>query len=117
MLTRACGRSSATSGCPSQLDLVFVVDGSGSVGRSNWRLVTDFLIEVINRLDVGAQQVRVGMVLFSTHAQTLWGLGSRQASDRESLTAGMRDLPYLGGRTNTPGGLEKARRVLERRGR
>ena len=111
------GGLSATSGCPSQLDLVFVVDGSGSVGRSNWRLVTDFLIEVVNRLDIGAQQVRVGMVLFSSSAQTLWGLGSRQASDRESLTAGMRDLPYPSERTNTPGGLAQARRVLERRGR
>lgn len=45
-------------------DIVFLVDGSSYVG-SNFQSVLDFIIGVVNRLDVRPERVRIGLMQFA----------------------------------------------------
>ena len=40
-------------------DIVFVVDSSGSIGRSNWGLVIDFLYDFVQDLTIGIADMQV----------------------------------------------------------
>jgi len=80
------------------LDLVYVVDSSGSIGQRNWMITLQFLTSVTRLFDIGPDHVRVSFVLFSTDATVEWGLTRYQ--DRSSLTSAIGNVRYLGFRTN-----------------
>lgn len=44
--------------CSSQLDIVIVLDGSNSIYP--WKSVTDFLNDLLERMDIGPKQTQVG---------------------------------------------------------
>ena len=48
-----------------KLDLVFVVDGSGSVQAANFELQKTFIHDVLDELDYGVDASRVSIVQFS----------------------------------------------------
>ena len=48
-----------------ETDLVFLVDESGSIGEDNFRLMMNFVSEVINQLNVGSDSTRVALRTFS----------------------------------------------------
>lgn len=61
------------------LDLVFVVDSSGSIqdkGANNYNLLLTFIVNVINDLDIGANRTRVGLVKFSNQAESMFFLNT-----------------------------------------
>ena len=53
------------------LDISFVVDSSGSIrmanqgGVDNWQVILDFMVDVVESINVGQDQTRVGSVTFS----------------------------------------------------
>ncbi|XP_069589428.1 collagen alpha-3(VI) chain isoform X1 [Ranitomeya imitator] len=53
-----------------QRDIVFLLDGSVNVGSSNFPLVRDFLVNVINNLGVSSEGTRVGLAQFSDTPRT-----------------------------------------------
>ncbi|XP_044160804.1 collagen alpha-3(VI) chain isoform X6 [Bufo gargarizans] len=53
-----------------QRDIVFLLDGSVNVGSSNFPLVRDFLINVINNLGISSEGTRVGLAQFSDTPRT-----------------------------------------------
>lgn len=87
-----------------------MVDSSGSINdahKDNWNLVRDFLVDLVDSFDVGSQSNRVALVTFSTRAQLRFGLD--QIYDKDDLQTTLSELPYQGGKTNTPEGLRRAR--------
>ncbi|XP_074844398.1 collagen alpha-6(VI) chain [Carettochelys insculpta] len=46
-------------------DIMFLVDSSGSIGEENFLKMKKFMIEVVNKSDIGVDQVQVGVVQFS----------------------------------------------------
>ena len=48
------------------MDVVFIVDSSGSIGQNNFDKVKAWLSALISTLDVDSGSVRVGLVTFST---------------------------------------------------
>ena len=52
-----------------QLDVVFVLDNSSYVGMADWQVMINFMIDVINKLPAGQNDVRVGMVTFADNAR------------------------------------------------
>ncbi len=46
-------------------DIVFLVDGSNYVGSSNLPYVRDFMINVVNQLDVRPDRVQIGLMQFA----------------------------------------------------
>lgn len=80
-------------------DLVFLVDGSWSVGRENFKYIRNFIGAVAGAFDIGEDKTRVGVVQYSTDTRTEFNLN--QYSRRAELLQAIRNLPYKGGNTMT----------------
>lgn len=78
-----------------QRDLIFLLDGSLNVGKSNFPYVRDFVMSVINSLDVGSDGIRVGLVQFSDTPVTEFSLNTYQT--KSDLLAHLRQLQPQGG--------------------
>ncbi|KAG7469864.1 hypothetical protein MATL_G00133270 [Megalops atlanticus] len=85
-------------------DIVFLVDGSWSIGSENFQQVRTFLISLVDSFDVGPDQVRIGMVQYSTSPHTEFLLNTY--NNKERILKHIQDMPYRGGGTKTGLGLE-----------
>ncbi|KAM9067326.1 collagen alpha-1(XX) chain isoform 3-T3 [Sarcophilus harrisii] len=81
------------------VDMVFLVDGSWSIGRSNFRLIREFLANIISPFHIAQDKVRIGLSQYSGDPRTEWDLNSFNTKD-EVLEA-VRNLRYKGGNTFT----------------
>ena len=55
--------------CDGLLDLGFIIDSSGSIGRSSWREVKRFLLSLAKRLTVSPGRTHIGALTFDTGAR------------------------------------------------
>ena len=102
-------------GC--SLDLVFVLDSSGSIRDANpadgafdnYALMLEFVIDIVNALNVGPGGTHVGLVFFSNDAINEFFLNS--FSTRSDIVNAIRNLTYLGGDTHTAAGLFEMRQT------
>ena len=89
------------------IDLVFVLDESGSIGARRFRLIRQFVAEISGVLDIGLQRSLVGVISFSTSVRLNFGI--TQHTDQNSLLSAISNLPYREGYTNTAAGLDLLR--------
>jgi len=108
MITRS--RRVGVVACTSKIDLLFVVDASGSIQFERMKSVREFLVSIVADLDVGPTSTRVGAVYFSNESHTAFTLD--QYNSRQDVQEAIRYIPYLGGRTNIAAGLRLARTHL-----
>ncbi|KAF5909696.1 collagen alpha-1(XII) chain-like isoform X4, partial [Clarias magur] len=80
-------------------DLAFLVDGSWSVGRENFKHIRSFIGAVAGAFDIGEDKTRVAVVQYSTDTRTEFNLN--QYFRRSELLQAIRNLPYKGGNTMT----------------
>jgi len=82
------------------LDLVFVIDESGSIGSSRFQLIREFTANIVADVVGSSPQSRVGVILFDNVARIQFDL-----EDHTSLSTLLRainpGLPYNGGGTDT----------------
>lgn len=76
-------------------DIIFLLDGSSNVGKTNFPYVRDFVTNVVNSLDVGSDNIRVGLVQFSDTPVTEFSLDTYQT--KAELLAHLRRLQPQGG--------------------
>lgn len=99
--------------CSIYTDVVFVLDSSGSIGDDNYTKVLNFTRDFVNVLledtyrkntenDMGS---RVGIVIFSTVAETHLLLNTSQSLSKNSIVELIENIPYLSHSTNTADGL------------
>ncbi|KAG8010914.1 Collagen alpha-6(VI) chain [Nibea albiflora] len=88
-------------------DIVFIVDESGSIGTSNFKLMRNFLHSIVSGLDVSPNRVRVGIVLYSDRPAVQFYLDT--FSVKSELLKFIKILPYRGGGTNTGAALNFTR--------
>ncbi|ULU02771.1 hypothetical protein L3Y34_002395 [Caenorhabditis briggsae] len=100
---RVCTLSTA---CPAQpTDLVFLIDGSGSIGSYVFQTeVLRFLAEFTELFDIAPQKTRVSVVQYSDQIRHEFGLDNY--SDRKSLQNAIRNIEYLTGLTRTGAAIE-----------
>ncbi|XP_043972363.1 collagen alpha-6(VI) chain isoform X1 [Gambusia affinis] len=100
------GNAAQTTVCTQEAvaDLVFLVDGSWSIGTENFDQIRQFLYTVVNSFDVSTDHVRVGLVQYSFTPRTEFQLNTFQ--DKEEILEYIKSLPYSGGGTNTGKGLD-----------
>jgi len=68
-----------SSSCVTKADIVFVVDSSGSINehdKGNWDRVKNFAKNIVGKLDIGEDRVRVGMVEFGNEGFVQFYLNS-----------------------------------------
>lgn len=96
--------------CQDNLDLVFILDSSGSVSSRDFTLMKKFAASVVDALDVSSQAVRVADIVFSSPAKVFFDFDDY--SDKATLKRMLLNTTYLNGQTNTNLALDLARRQL-----
>ncbi|XP_035247107.1 integrin alpha-1 isoform X1 [Anguilla anguilla] len=93
-------------GCSKELDIVIVLDGSNSIYP--WSSVKDFLVKLLQRIDVGPKSSQVGIVSYGDNVGHVFNLS--QFSSTEDLVKNARKIPQRrGSRTMTALGIDTAR--------
>ena len=98
------------------LDIGFIIDGSGSIRNrnpqdrsyENWKVITDFAAAVIDRLP--RTGIQVGVVVFSSNVYIAFALNDY--SNLRNAANATRNLVHPTGYTNTSGALYIARTQL-----
>jgi len=67
------------------MDVGFVIDSSSSVRRENFGKVKQFLIELINELDVSSIKTHVGVIQYNHKSYLLWDLDKKEYYDKKKL--------------------------------
>ncbi|XP_040287934.1 collagen alpha-1(XIV) chain isoform X1 [Bufo bufo] len=92
-------------------DLVFLVDGSWSIGDDNFHKVISFLYSTAGALDeIGPDGTQVGVAQYSDDARTEIKLKSHR--NKESLLAAINAISYKGGNTKTGRAIKHVREDL-----
>ena len=94
--------------CPT--DIVFVLDGSGSIGVNNFTTMKSFVSRLIARMDINSGNTRVGIITFSSSVGTYFNLNSHATI--ASLQAAISSLNYSGGSTYTDAALAFVRTTM-----
>uniref|UniRef100_A0A673L4V1 Collagen alpha-3(VI) chain-like n=1 Tax=Sinocyclocheilus rhinocerous TaxID=307959 RepID=A0A673L4V1_9TELE len=77
-------------------DIIFLIDGSDSVGQSGVAHIRDFILKVVDQLDVQPDQVRVALVQYGERPKTEFSLNSHD--NKQSVISAIKRLRHMGGR-------------------
>lgn len=96
------------------LDLVFIVDASGSVKDANppdhrydnWDLVLQAIASMVKRFVIGPDDTQVAAIVFGSNAQIVFSLNT--FSDETEVLDAIQTIPYLSGNTDTGSALKLA---------
>ena len=86
-------------GCDSGLDIVFVLDASGSIGNSNFVTMKNFVNSITSNFEIRAEKTCVGVIRFSSSASIVVPLGS--INNTLQLSTSITSIVYTGGGTAT----------------
>ncbi|KAJ8012442.1 hypothetical protein DPEC_G00042810 [Dallia pectoralis] len=76
-------------------DIVFLVDGSSYIGSTNLPYVQDFIANVVNRLDVRPERVRIGLLQFAEKPKAEFYLNTYQT--KQEVLDRIGQLRLMGG--------------------
>ncbi|KAG9353743.1 hypothetical protein JZ751_011865 [Albula glossodonta] len=92
--------------CSKELDIVIVLDGSNSIYP--WSSVIDFLVKLLQKIDIGPKLSQVGIVSYGDNVGHVFNLS--QFSNTKDLVENARKIPQrTGEKTMTALGIDTAR--------
>ncbi|XP_076137388.1 collagen alpha-4(VI) chain-like [Alosa pseudoharengus] len=106
VIVASCFLLSASTECIEEktvADIVFLVDGSESIGTENFQRIREFLHTLVNGFDVSPDHVRIGMVQYSNIMHTEFSLNTYQ--NKAQILEHIDKLGYMMGKTLTGKGL------------
>ena len=105
--------SSSVDCVGARADIVFVVDSSGSILEGpqgpidNWQLTLNFVIQIVQNLEIGSDANRIGLVTFGNRGYNEFFLNSH--NNVADVIAAINMTRHRDENTNTSGGLKVAR--------
>ncbi|KAK7501883.1 hypothetical protein BaRGS_00006969, partial [Batillaria attramentaria] len=87
-----------------EVDIVFVLDSSGSVTQAGFDLLLTFVKNMVQNFNIGSNAIRVGVEKFSGAANTEFDLNSHY--DKNSMVSEIQRIVFTGGGTNTGDALD-----------
>ncbi|XP_048121615.1 collagen alpha-1(XXI) chain [Alosa alosa] len=97
---RAIEEEDIRAGCSTAVnDLVYILDGSWSVGTTDFETAKRWLVNITSGFDVGPLYTQVAVVQYSDTPRLEISLGQHQSA--AELVTAIRDVGYLGGNTQT----------------
>ncbi|XP_039727084.1 von Willebrand factor A domain-containing protein 2 [Pteropus medius] len=85
--------------CSAAMDVLFLIDGSHSIGKGSFERAKHFAITVCDALDINPERVRVGAFQFSSVPRLEFPLDS--LSTQQEVKAKLKRMVFKGGRTET----------------
>ncbi|KAF5896160.1 collagen alpha-6(VI) chain-like, partial [Clarias magur] len=82
-----------------QADIIFLIDGSGSIGGGDFLKMKNFMNNVISKSVIGNDSVRIGVVQFSNNIKDEFPLN--RYSDKHQMQEAINGTQQLGGGTMT----------------
>ena len=67
--------------CKPVADIAFVIDSSGSIGRSNWGRMKRFLKAIVSKLDVSPDATHISAIAYSNNPEVVYRFNDRQGTD------------------------------------
>lgn len=96
--------------CKTHVDLGFIVDGSGSVGRANFIRCLNFIKNLVSSFEISSRSARVGILLYSHRLIPLFSFG--QYKSLHGVLRAISKIKYPSGGTKTGQALSYSRRYL-----
>ena len=93
--------------CTKQIDLGFILDSSGSIGRYSFDQTKSFVKDLTNYFTISQNSTRISVMSYATWS-TLHIRFSRVFGTRQDLYSAIDNIPYTGGGTNTHQALMRA---------
>uniref|UniRef100_A0AAN0LKA6 Collagen alpha-6 like protein n=1 Tax=Dugesia japonica TaxID=6161 RepID=A0AAN0LKA6_DUGJA len=81
-----------------QLDIMFALDSSSSLGETEWQYEVEFVERIVRDMDISEGFTRVGVVTFNTLAKKEFGL--EQYYDKYALISAVKKIPFDEGTTD-----------------
>lgn len=91
-------------------DILFILDGSGSIGYSNFHTILKFVQQVVGQFNIGPHSYKFGVDVFSGSASSRIPFNG-YANNVSKLVSQIGGISYPGDGTNTAEALEHAMKV------
>ena len=114
---RSCRFKVTSSGVPEKVDAVVLVDGSRSVNAENFGKSLQFIINLADKLDIGAGKSRLEVTQFSHKLAEEVNFDDSVQMSRAALREKIANINYMGWGTKTDQALFDAYRVFNTQGR
>ncbi|XP_008423535.1 collagen alpha-1(XXVIII) chain-like [Poecilia reticulata] len=88
------------------MELVFVIDSSESVGPDNFEIIKRFVTTLVDRVTVGRNATRIGLILYSLEVKLVFNLA--RYNTKEDVKEAIRNIPYMGEGTYTGTAIRRA---------
>uniref|UniRef100_A0A3B4ZVI8 Collagen alpha-1(XXVIII) chain n=1 Tax=Stegastes partitus TaxID=144197 RepID=A0A3B4ZVI8_9TELE len=88
------------------VQILWVLSGSESVGPENFEIIKDFVNALVDRVTVGRNATRIGLVLYSLEVRLVFNLA--RYVTKQDIKQAIRNIPYMGEGTYTGTAIRKA---------
>ncbi|KAH7716262.1 Fibropellin-3 [Aphelenchoides avenae] len=95
------------------MDLMFIIDASGSIGGHAFDKARNFIETVVNGFDISIRKTRVGVIEYSSDTKVIITF----SGDKAAIIKAVQDMPYMNDMTATGDALRMATEEFNHHGR